>query len=92
MGLCLLQNEICPLYLCRPVIKYILGRPIRWHDLAFHDPALYESLRGLLADTELKDAAQILLALDLTFTIDDEVFIFSSVPMVYICYVSLHMD
>ena len=78
LGLCLLQNEICPLYLCRPVIKYILGRPIRWHDLAFYDPALYESLRGLLADTELKDAAQILSALDLTFTIDDEVGMISS--------------
>lgn len=34
---------------------------------------MYESLRGLLADTELKDASQILSALDLTFTIDDEV-------------------
>jgi len=73
IGLCLLQNEICPLYLSRPVLKYILGRPIKWHDLAFQDPTLYESLRKLLADTELKDAAQILSALDLSFTIDDEV-------------------
>ena len=73
IGLCLLQNETCPLHLCRPVIKYMLGRQIRWHDLAFLDPTMYESLRGLLADTELKDAAQILSALDLTFTVDDEV-------------------
>jgi len=72
IGLCLLQNETCPLHLCRPVIKYILGRQIRWHDLAFLDPTMYESLRGLLADTELKDAGQILSALDLTFTVDDE--------------------
>ena len=51
----------------------MLGRQIRWHDLAFLDPTMYESLRGLLADTELKDAGQILSALDLTITVDDEV-------------------
>lgn len=73
IGLCLLQNETCALYLCRPVIKYILGRQIRWHDLAFLDPAMYESLRKLLSDTELKDAAQILPTLDLTFDHHNEV-------------------
>lgn len=73
IGLCLLQNETCPLFLCRPIIKYILGREIRWHDLAFYDAAMFENLRGLLADTEVKDAGQILGALELTFTINDEV-------------------
>merc|ERR1719195_820552 len=52
IGLCLLQNELCPLFLNRHVIKYILGRPIRFHDLAFFDPVIYESLRQLVMDTE----------------------------------------
>lgn len=34
---------------------------------------MFENLRGLLADTEVKDAGQILGALELTFTINDEV-------------------
>jgi len=52
MGLCLLQNELCPINLNRHVIKYMLRRTISWHDLAFFDPVLYESLRQLIVDTE----------------------------------------
>jgi len=72
IGLCLLQNELCPLFLNRHVIKYILGRPIRFHDLAFFDPVIYESLRQLVMDTEKSgvDGSQALQALDLTFNID----------------------
>jgi len=29
IGLCLLQNELCPLPLCRHVLKFILGRKVR---------------------------------------------------------------
>ena len=54
MGLCLLQNEICPISLNRHVLKYILGRRIGWHDLAFFDPITYESLRQLALDAESK--------------------------------------
>jgi E3 ubiquitin-protein ligase EDD1 len=35
IGICLLQNELCPLPLARHVIKYILNRPIKWHDFTF---------------------------------------------------------
>ena len=71
IGLCLLQNELCPLYLNRHVIKYILGRPIRFHDLAFFDPVIYESLRQLVMDTEKSGSDNSTLqALDLTFSID----------------------
>ena len=69
MGLCLLQNELCPLFLNRHVIKYILSRyllvlsptfflilspprPVKFHDLAFFDPVIYESLRQLVVDAE----------------------------------------
>ena len=52
--------------------QYILGRPIRFHDLAFFDPVIYESLRQLVMDTEKSgvDGSQALQALDLTFSID----------------------
>eukprot|EP00096_Caligus_rogercresseyi_P012405 TRINITY_DN5185_c0_g1_i1.p1 TRINITY_DN5185_c0_g1~~TRINITY_DN5185_c0_g1_i1.p1 ORF type:complete len:2971 (-),score=851.59 TRINITY_DN5185_c0_g1_i1:151-9063(-) len=71
MGLCLLQNELCPLFCNRHVIKYILGRTIRFHDLAFFDPVIYESLRQLVVDAENKEtSAQLFSALDLNFSID----------------------
>ncbi|XP_012274394.1 E3 ubiquitin-protein ligase UBR5 isoform X2 [Orussus abietinus] len=70
IGLCLLQNELCPIFLNRHVIKYILGRPIRFHDLAFFDSVIYESLRQLVIDAETKDSNSLFSALDLTFSID----------------------
>ncbi|KAK6633415.1 hypothetical protein RUM44_004018 [Polyplax serrata] len=70
LGLCLLQNELCPIFLSRHVLKYILGRPIRFHDLAFFDPTIYESLRQLVVDAESKDGPTMFSALDLTFSID----------------------
>ncbi|CAL4094503.1 unnamed protein product, partial [Meganyctiphanes norvegica] len=71
LGLCLLQNELCPVYLNRHVLKYILGRPVRFHDLAFFDPIMYESLRKLVLDAENKDTGSaVFQALDLMFSID----------------------
>ncbi|CAL7941705.1 unnamed protein product [Xylocopa violacea] len=70
IGLCLLQNELCPIFLNRHVLKYILGRPIRFHDLAFFDSVIYESLRQLVIDSETKDSNSLFSALDLTFSID----------------------
>lgn len=62
-----MQNELCPIFLSRHVLKYILGRPIRFHDLAFFDPTIYESLRQLVVDAESKDGPTMFNALDLTF-------------------------
>lgn len=70
IGLCLLQNETLPLFLNRHVLKFILGRKIGWHDLAFFDPTMYESLRQLVLDSESKEAGLMFAALDLTFSID----------------------
>ncbi|XP_076670433.1 E3 ubiquitin-protein ligase hyd isoform X1 [Andrena cerasifolii] len=70
IGLCLLQNELCHIFLNRHVLKYILGRPIRFHDLAFFDSVIYESLRQLVIDSETKDSNSLFSALDLTFSID----------------------
>lgn len=68
LGLCLLQNELCPIFLTRHVLKSILGRPIRFHDLAFFDPVVYESLRQLVVDAETKDSNNLFSTLDLNFT------------------------
>lgn len=71
IGLCLLQNDLCPIFFNRHVIKYILRRQISWHDLAFFDPILYESLRQLIMSAELdKDAETLFSSLDLRFSID----------------------
>ncbi|XP_060590423.1 E3 ubiquitin-protein ligase UBR5-like isoform X1 [Ruditapes philippinarum] len=70
LGLCLLQNEMCPLFMNRHVLKYILGRKIGWHDLAFFDPVMYESLRQLVLDSETKDASLMFQALDMNFCVE----------------------
>ena len=48
IGISLLMNETMPLKLSRHVQKYILGLPIGWHDFAFFNSQLYESLRQLM--------------------------------------------
>lgn len=67
IGLCLLQNELLPLYLQRHVLKYILGRQIRFHDLAFFDPVVYESLRQLIKESQTKSGAAELQNLEIYF-------------------------
>ena len=54
------------------MFQFILGRPIRFHDLAFFDPVIYESLRQLVVDAEKPglEGGSALQALDLTFSID----------------------
>ena len=71
VGLCLLQNEMCPLFLSRHVLKHLLGRRVNWTDLAFYDPVLFESLRQLIDDAEAsRDAAAMFTSLDLTYAIE----------------------
>ncbi|XP_074597147.1 E3 ubiquitin-protein ligase hyd isoform X2 [Brevipalpus obovatus] len=71
IGLCLLQNDLCPIFFNRHVIKFILKRNISWHDLAFFDPVLYESLRQLILQAETdKEADAVFSSLDLRFSID----------------------
>lgn len=69
VGLCLLHNELSSLSFNRHVLKYLLGRPISWHDLAFYDPTLYESLRQLMEDAKRPDSTDFFSSLDLTFYI-----------------------
>ena len=67
IGLCLLQNELFPLFLQRHVLKFILGREIRFHDLAFFDPSVYESLRQLVHDSQSEDGPDMLSKLEVFF-------------------------
>lgn len=69
IGICFSQNELCPLSFNRHVIKMILGRPVQWHDLAFFDPALFDSLRHLVLEADRQNEA-LFTQLDLTFVID----------------------
>lgn len=67
VGLCLLQNELCPITLNRHVLKFILSRPIRFHDMAFFDPLMYESFRQLILEGENKDPDHVFSGADMTF-------------------------
>ena len=51
------------------ILFQILGRKVNWHDLAFYDSTLYESLRKLvqLAQTDPETLDQ----MELFFEIDD---------------------
>ncbi|XP_072562057.1 E3 ubiquitin-protein ligase UBR5 isoform X7 [Paramormyrops kingsleyae] len=70
LGLCLLQNELCPITLNRHVIKVLLGRKVNWHDFAFFDPVMYESLRQLILHSQTGEAQAVFAAMDLAFAID----------------------
>jgi len=67
IGLCLLQNELLPLFLQRHVLKYILGRKIKFHDLAFFDPALYESFRQIIQNAQTKEGEETINRMELCF-------------------------
>ena len=58
------------MFFTRHVLKYVLGRKVAWHDLAFFDPVMYESLCQLVLDSETKDASLMFSALDLTFCVE----------------------
>ncbi|KAI6239396.1 hypothetical protein M3Y99_00573000 [Aphelenchoides fujianensis] len=50
IGIALQHGELLPLPLARHVLKFVLGRPVGWFDLAFADPVLFDSLRNVAWD------------------------------------------
>ncbi|XP_067616130.1 E3 ubiquitin-protein ligase hyd isoform X2 [Eurosta solidaginis] len=70
IGICLLQNELLPLFLQRHVLKFILGRKIKFHDLAFFDPIMYESFRQLAQNAQSNEGGTIMQGMELFFVID----------------------
>lgn len=72
MGICFVQNELCPITLNRHVIKLILGKSVSWHDLAFFDSELYESLRQLILDAESNNNEELFSELDFAIDVSPE--------------------
>ena len=45
-------------------------RQVNWHDFAFFDPVMYESLRQLIRHSQAGEADAVFAAMDLAFAID----------------------
>lgn len=43
---------------------------VNWHDFAFFDPVMYESLRQLIRHSQTEEAEAVFAAMDLAFAID----------------------
>lgn len=48
----------------------ILLLQVNWHDFAFFDPVMYESLRQLIRHSQAGEAEAVFAAMDLAFAID----------------------
>ena len=53
----------------RLFMKACVVPQVSWHDLAFFDPAVYESLRKMILDSREENGNELLLSLGLTFTV-----------------------
>lgn len=47
-----------------------LALQVNWHDFAFFDPVMYESLRQLIRHSQAEEAEAVFAAMDLAFAID----------------------
>lgn len=47
-----------------------LSLQVNWHDFAFFDPVMYESLRQLIRHSQTGEADAVFAAMDLAFAID----------------------
>ncbi|KAH7669939.1 E3 ubiquitin-protein ligase UBR5, partial [Aphelenchoides avenae] len=72
IGICLQQMEIFPLHVCRHVLKFILDRQITWFDLAFYDPAIFDSLRSIVFNEveNVTHSKEFYESLQVTFAVD----------------------
>ena len=59
-------DSLCCLYVC---VCVCLCAQIHWHDFAFYDPVMYDSLRQLVVEAQQPTGAQHLEALQLTFQV-----------------------
>lgn len=68
-----LHSEIlvCNIGVFREVIYILfLLLQVNWHDFAFFDPVMYESLRQLIRHSQAGEADAVFAAMDLAFAID----------------------
>lgn len=52
------------------VAKNLSSLQVNWHDFAFFDPVMYESLRQLIRHSQAGEAEAVFAAMDLAFAID----------------------
>nr|CDS34709.1 E3 ubiquitin protein ligase hyd [Hymenolepis microstoma] len=69
VALSLLHSEICPISFNRHVLKYILGRPLCWHDFAFYNVDLFEGLRQVLLPVARGENSDIVSDFGLNFSL-----------------------
>jgi len=50
IGLALLHHNMFPITFSRHVLKHLLGREVGWHDLAFFDADMFETLRKAVVE------------------------------------------
>lgn len=55
------MSQLCPQ---SPILQ------VNWHDFAFFDPVMYESLRQLIRHSQAGEADAVFAAMDLAFAID----------------------
>lgn len=53
-----------------PTRTFSLSLQVNWHDFAFFDPVMYESLRQLIRHSQAGEADAVFAAMDLAFAID----------------------
>lgn len=56
--------SVCSEHVCS------LALQVNWHDFAFFDPVMYESLRQLIRHSQTEEAEAVFAAMDLAFAID----------------------
>lgn len=56
------------MFLTNHIPFYVLQ--VNWHDFAFFDPVMYESLRQLIRHSQAGEAEAVFAAMDLAFAID----------------------
>lgn len=67
-GFCVfLPHRNCREIILRFVFSYL---QVNWHDFAFFDPVMYESLRQLIRHSQTEEAEAVFAAMDLAFAID----------------------
>lgn len=62
---------MCTVDAFREEIEILFSPPqVNWHDFAFFDPVMYESLRQLIRHSQAGEADAVFAAMDLAFAID----------------------
>ena len=65
----IMMRDVRPLFLSLIYTACCVCVQVAWHDLAFFDPAMYESLRKLMVESEGEGGVERLASMGLTFQV-----------------------